>query len=127
MKNRRTYAFPLGALAQSLLSPPTEFQSKFIFPARGKTSSCFNGWSKSKRQFDNSSGITDWTLHDLRRTFATNLAQLGVAPHVIERLLNHVTGTISGVAAICNRAKYFDEMALAVQQWESRLVEILNA
>jgi integrase len=63
---------------------------------------------------------------DLRRTFATNLAQLGVAPHVIERLLNHVTGQISGVAAIYNRAKYFDEMAQAMQQWEARLVEILN-
>jgi integrase len=36
----------------------------------------------------------DWTLHDLRRTFATRLAELGVAPHVIERLLNHVTGTV---------------------------------
>jgi integrase len=66
------------------------------------------------------------TLHDLRRTFATNLAQLGVAPHVIERLLNHVTGQISGVAAIYNRAKYFDEMAQAMQQWEARLAEILN-
>ena len=70
--------------------------------------------------------IAPWTLHDLRRTFATNLAQLGVAPYVIERLLNHVTGQISGVAAIYNRAKYFDEMAQAMQQWEARLVEILN-
>jgi hypothetical protein len=40
--------------------------------------------------------------------------------------LNHVTGQISGVAAIYNRAKYFDEMAQAMQQWEARLVEILN-
>jgi hypothetical protein len=51
-------------------------------------------------------------------TFATNLARLGVAPHIIERLINHVTGTISGVAAIYNRANYMKEMRDAVTKYE---------
>ena len=96
-----------------------------LFPAR-LGSDPFSGFSQSKKNLDKLLNIAPWTLHDLRRTFATNLAQLDVAPHVIERLLNHVTGQISGVAAIYNRAKYFDEMAQAMQQWEARLAEILN-
>jgi integrase len=47
-----------------------------------------DGWSKSKATLDALSGVADWTLHDLRRTFATRLAEMGVAPHVIERLFN---------------------------------------
>ena len=67
-----------------------------------------------------------WTIHDLRRTFTTNLAALGTPIHVTEKLLNHVTGTVSGVAAVYNRHSYMDEMRKAVQQWETRLAEILT-
>ncbi len=71
---------------------------------------------KIKRQLDKLSGVSGWTLHDLRR---------GVAPHIIERLLNHFTGTISGIAAVYNRAKYLDEMRDAVEKWSAR-IEVLN-
>ena len=57
-----------------------------LFPARGRPSVPLNGWSKSKVALDEISGITGWTLHDLRRTFATRLAGLGVPIHVIEKL-----------------------------------------
>ena len=65
-----------------------------------------------------------WTLHDLRRTFATNLAALGTPIHVTEKLLNHVSGTVSGVVAIYNRHSYMDEMRVAIEKWEKRLAEI---
>jgi integrase len=95
-----------------------------LFPARGTNSSKpFSGWSKSKAALDKLSAVSDWTLHDLRRTFATRLAELGVAPHVIERLLNHVTGTVSGVAAVYNRASYLAEMRAAIEVWEAYLRE----
>jgi integrase len=81
---------------------------------------------KEQSRLDELSGITNWTLHDLRRTFATNLAQMAVAPHVIERLLNHVTGTISGVTAVYNRATYMSEMREAVALWEIHLKQLLN-
>jgi Phage integrase family len=60
------------------------------------------------------SGIADWTLHDLRRTFATRLAEMGVAPHVIERMLNHITGTLSPLALVYNKAKYLVSGARSV-------------
>ena len=68
---------------------------------------------------------------DLRRTFATGLAFLRVAPHIIERLLNHKLGTIqlggeiSAVAAVYNRHLYLDEMREAVEKWEARLASLL--
>jgi integrase len=134
-KNGREHACPLGELAQGLLretarshSPsPTKFSSNhtlLLFPARGVSGNPFNGWSKSKAVFDKVSGVTDWTLHDLRRTFATRLAELGVAPHIIERLLNHVSGTISGITAVYNRARYEKECRDAIQLWEAHLTKL---
>jgi integrase len=62
-------------------------------------------------------------LHHIRRTFATRLAEFGVASHVIERLLNHVTGSLSLISLVYNRAKYFEEMRAVIDLWE----EYLNA
>ena len=86
----------------------------------------FNGWSKSKAALDNASAVPGWTLHDLRRTYASKLAALGVPPHIIERLLNHMSGTISGVAAIYNRYQFMPEMRAAVAKYETHLTMILS-
>lgn len=115
-KNHREHHLPLSTSALALL-PLNGEKTGLLFPARGK-SSPFNGWSKAKAQLDKLSGVEDWTLHDLRRTFATRLAELGVAPHIIERLLNHVSGTISGVAAVYNRHHFMPEMRAAIEKWE---------
>jgi integrase len=120
-KNGREHTFPIGPLSQSLLSTRTANGSPYLFPARGKPRTPFNGWGKSKAALDELSGVTDWTLHDLRRTFATRLAEMGVAPHVIERLLNHVTGTLSPIALVYNKARYLDEMRAAIDLWDTHI------
>jgi integrase len=61
--------------------------------------------------------IPGWTLHDLRRTAATGMARLNFPPHVVDKLLNHVSGTIRGVAAIYNRFEYLDERRAALEAW----------
>jgi integrase len=117
-KNGREHSLPLGSFAISIVSAAAQSsRSGLLFPARGSPSA-FNGWSKSKVALDKLSGVSGYCLHDLRRTFATRLAELGVAPHVVERLLNHVTGTVSGVAAVYNRASYMAEMRAAIELWE---------
>jgi integrase len=127
-KNKREHTFPLSETTSSLLStalqPPRT--SELLFPARGSFTRPFNGWSKSKVALDELSGVSGWTLHDLRRTFATRLAELAVAPHVIERLLNHVTGTVSGVAAVYNRASYMAEMRAAIDLWDAYVREKIS-
>lgn len=122
-KNRRQHTFPYGPIAASILNDlPT---AGWCFPGRGSEES-FNGWSKCKEAFDRRCPIAHWTLHDLRRTFATNLAELGIPPHVTERYLNHVSGTVSGITAIYNRYAYMPEMKLAAESWEERLTFIVG-
>ncbi len=117
-KNRREHTFPFGKLAEAVLK---EGRSEgYLFPARG-TDAPFNGWSKSKPAFDEGCSIEPWTLHDLRRTFATNLAALGIPIHVTEKLLNHVSGTTGGIVAVYQRHTYLDEMRTAVEAWEQQV------
>jgi integrase len=127
VKNSREHLFPISALAVELLSKALQHapDTGFIFPARGNANASFSGWSKSKVALDKLSGVTGWTLHDLRRTYASKMAALGVAPHVIERLLNHVSGTISGVAAIYNRHHFMPEMKEAVEKYEREIARII--
>jgi hypothetical protein len=68
----------------------------------------------------------DWRLHDLRRTVATNMAVMKVPPHIIEAVLNHKTGIVSGVAAVYNRHAYYDEKREALSQWETRVANLLG-
>jgi integrase len=68
--------------------------------------------------------IAPFTLHDLRRSAATGMAALGIAHHVLDKVLNHVGGKISGVAAIYNRFEYLDERKSALDKW-ARHVESL--
>jgi integrase len=68
--------------------------------------------------------IEHFTRHDLRRTAATGMAAIGVAPHLVDKILNHTTGKISGVAAIYNRFEYLPERKAALEAW-SRHVESL--
>lgn len=81
----------------------------------------FAGWSRGKTALDAACGVNDWTLHDLRRTAATRMADLGVQPHVIEAVLNHVSGHKAGVAGIYNRSTYAAEKRDALERWASHV------
>jgi len=96
-----------------------------VFPALNKDNP-ISGWSKWKRQLDEISGVSAWRHHDLRRTTATELAKLKVAPHVIERILHHKTGILGGVAGIYNQYGYQDEMRSALTLWSDKLQEYLK-
>jgi integrase len=67
-----------------------------------------------------------WTVHDLRRSFASGLGELGIQPHVIEACLNHRSGVIRGVARVYNRNPYIPEMKLAFEAWSRRVREIVT-
>lgn len=75
-KNRRTHYLPIGPKAQEIIASVPK-DSDLLFPSRFYERRPFNGWSKCKKRFDEGLSFQDYTLHDLRRTFATNLAQLG--------------------------------------------------
>lgn len=70
--------------------------------------------------------IPRWTLHDLRRTAASGMARLGTDPHVVEAVLNHRSGTISGVAAVYNRYAYLNEKRAALETWGKHVTSLAN-
>jgi integrase len=126
-KNGREHTFPVGALAVSALEPFAKSDG-LLFQARGKNGTTpFNGWSKSKAALDEATGVTNWTLHDLRRTFASNLGALGVRLEVIEKLLNHVSGSFGGIVGVYQRHNFMPEMRAAVDLWEAKLKKILGS
>jgi len=124
-KNKREHVIPLGSMTLDILEQLPE-SGGLLFPARSREDRPFNGWSKSKRVFDKPIDVTDYTLHDLRRTFSSNMARLGVPIHVTERLLNHVSGTVSGVAAVYNRYSYMGEMREAIARHEEHIANLIR-
>jgi len=123
-KNGRIHTFPVGQTAQTILRRSRG--RVFLFPARGKPTAPFNGFSKGKANLDKASGVSEWTLHDLRRTFATGLASLGVSLPVVEKLLNHVSGSFAGVVGVYQRHSYDKEMRAAMELWEQEVARIVN-
>ena len=87
----------------------------------------FNGWSKCKTALDKRSGVSDWRLHDLRRTFRTKWEELGIQPTVAERYINHISGEHAGIRRTYNRYDYMREMQEAAATWEDHLLTITSA
>ncbi|MFN0218244.1 MAG: tyrosine-type recombinase/integrase [Hyphomicrobium sp.] len=116
-KSNRAHSVPLAAIAIEVITACPRLHDELIFPSSGADGTTFSGFSKCKARLDAASGVTDWTLHDLRRTAATHMARLGVAPHVVERILNHTGGALGGVAGIYNRFAYQPEMRAALELW----------
>ena len=107
-KNRRKHEIPLSRQALAIIQRQLRRNSSpFLFSdVQGYISACT---------------LHPWRLHDLRRTCATGMAELGVQPHIIEAVLNHVSGHKAGVAGIYNRARYTGEMREALQRWADHL------
>jgi integrase len=116
-KNSREHTLPLGSMAKAILTPRVGKDICF-FPALGKETP-FNGYSKCKPKLEKRADVRDWTLHDLRRTFASGLAAQGVQLPVIERLLNHISGSFGGIVGVYQRYDYMPEMRDAMARWES--------
>jgi integrase len=124
-KNDREHRFPLGNMAREILGTLPKDADACIFPGRGiKTP--FDGFSKCKPKLEERCGVSAWTLHDLRRTFASGLAALGVQLPVIERLLNHVSGSFGGIVGVYQRYDYMPEMREAIAKWESHVLTLVQ-
>jgi integrase len=126
-KNNRPHDVPLSRPAFAILKlHPARAGRDLVFGDGPRTrdgeardlKGGFQGWSKSKAALDKqTSSIGSWRLHDVRRTVATRMAELGVGPHVIEAVLNHVSGHKAGVAGVYNRSSYAAEKRAAVDLW----------
>jgi integrase len=116
-KNSRSHELPLSTQALAILARQPR-RTEFVF-------SKAMGWAKAKAALDQRLRIAPWRLHDLRRTCATGMAQLGVQPHIIEAVLNHVSGHKAGVAGIYDRARYEGEMRDALTKWADHVEALI--
>ena len=89
--------------------------SRFVFATSGGKN--FQSFKYAKETLDQLSSVTGWRIHDLRRTVVTGMARLGVPPHVADKILNHQSGTISGVAAVYQKHEFLTERKDALDRW----------
>ena len=135
-KNGLAHDVPLSAPAVAILSALNRREGRdLVFGAGGGP---FQGWSNAKsaldkrvlsklRERDAKVEPKPWRLHDIRRTVATRMADLGVLPHVVEAVLNHVSGHKAGVAGIYNRASYAAEKRAALKLWAEHVSALVEA
>jgi integrase len=134
-KNGRPHDLPLSQPAIAILRDRARHKRRDrVF---GTGDGPFQGWSNAKRALDtrvlarlrekdNKAQLAPWRLHDIRRTVATGLADTGVLPHVVEAILNHISGHKAGVAGIYNRASYAVEKRVALDLWAEHVVEAIT-
>ena len=124
-KSNRAHVVPLSPQVVSILKSIPRTHAVLVFPARGRDNP-ISGFSKWKRKLDSLSGASDWTLHDIRRTFSTGLAELGVRIEVTERILNHQSGALGGVAGVYNRFEYLPEKRVSLERWSDHVAELVE-
>jgi integrase len=122
-KSRRDHLVPLSSLALEVLRGIPQVEDvDFVFVGRG-SKRAVTGYGPPKTRADELSGVTDWRLHDLRRTCRTGLAALGVPEIVAERCLNHAK---KGMTAVYDVHEYEDEKRDALDAWAARLSKITS-
>jgi integrase len=127
-KNGHAHRVPLTDMALEIIKPAKQRAStEFLFPGYGKDDAVkSSSVGKAVRRISVEIQIPHWTAHDLRRTLATRMADLGVAPHVIGHVLNHRTVTKASVTdQVYNRYNYDREKRAALVLWATRLTSII--
>lgn len=127
-KNGRSHVIPLSDAAKAILAKFPRKDRTCVF---GRDDTGFSGFSKAREKLDTriaetGKPLAHWTPHDLRRTVATRMAELGVQPHIIEAVLNYVSGHKGGVARIYNRASYDKEKREALNLWAEHLLAVIE-
>ena len=122
-KNHEQHTVPLSKQVLAVLATLPHIGEEFVITTTGQAP--FSGFSKAKASLDEKAGVAGWRWHDLRRTFATFAAEELTTPQaVVEAILNHKSGTTSGLAGVYNRAQYTKQKAATLQAWANLLDRI---
>jgi integrase len=121
-KNGKTHVVPLPEPAREILRNAHRL-GDYVFATRERP---FSTWAAAKNALDKCSGVTDWRLHDLRRTVATGLQRLGVRLEVTEAVLNHTSGSRGGIVGVYQRHTWADEKRQALEAWAGRVMDIVE-
>jgi integrase len=124
-KNGQPHFIPLSTPARLCLEQiPRIAGSDVVFTYDGKRP--LNSWTRVKAQLDKASGVSDWRIHDLRRTAATGLQKLGTPLQVTEAVLGHTAGSRGGIVGIYQRHDYADEKRAALEAWGALVTTLVE-
>jgi integrase len=129
VKNACEHIIPLSSAAREVLDNCPRRSGEFVF-GRLLTRP-FYGWADAKENLDrqilaNGAALAHWTLHDLRRSVVTGLVELGVAPNVVESVVNHRGGSRRGVAGIYDRSKLEPQRRAALERWATHVLDVVS-
>jgi len=122
MKGKVDHILPLCPMMNGILASVKSREGYIFSTEGGKTR--YGAVSKAKAKLDRLSGVTGWTLHDIRRTVRTRLAEIGIPFEIAEKILAHRTDKIE---IVYNRHEYVEEKRDALMKWEARLKEIVGS
>ncbi len=143
-KNHREHDVHLSNTALAIIAAVPRIKSKagLLFTTTGETPP--SGFSNSKDRFDRlmlqyareeakergddpqKVEIPAWVLHDLRRTIASGMARLGIQLPVIERCLNHISGSFGGIVGVYQRHSFADEKKAAFEAWSRHVSGLVD-
>jgi integrase len=127
-KNNQPHEVPLSKAALAVLqNVPRIASSPFVLTTNGGASPA-SGYSKGKRRLDAllPADIPAWRLHDLRRSCASGLARLGINLPVIEKVLNHSSGSFAGIVGVYQKHSFAAEKAQALEAWGSFIAALVE-
>src|SRR5262249_30317663 len=124
-KNNKRHLVPLSEPALALLGAMPEDPPRHVFGP-------FH-WDRGNNDLEKriterrGAPLPHWTLHDIRRTFVTNVNELGFTePHIVEAIVNHISGHKSGVAGKYNHAQYLEQRREALEKWGRYLTGLVG-
>jgi integrase len=122
-KNGKRHEVPLSDQAKALLDAQPLVSDTFVFSYDARP---FASFGKAKERLDAAVGFSDWVFHDLRRTVATGLAALGVDIVVTEKVLNHISGSLAGIAGVYQKHMFTREKREALQKWADHVDKVVR-
>jgi integrase len=125
VKNDSGHEVPLSAQTLKVIAAVPRIQGQqLLFSSNGTTA--VSGFSDAKKGLNEGAGFEDWTLHDLRRTMASGMARLSINLPVIEKVLNHSSGSFRGVVGVYQRHSFADEKRAALDLWGAHVARLVG-
>jgi integrase len=125
VKNGKAHIVSLSDPAVAILRSLPRLSDTFVLTSNGRTAA--TSFSRNKRKLDVllPAKMAPWRVHDLRRSVATKMADLDVAPHIVEAVLNHASGHKAGTAGVYNRARYEAQKREALDRWGAHVTALV--
>ena len=122
-KNDEAHVIPLSTSARTVLDQLPHI-GEFVFTSSGHLP--ISDWTRTKRDLDDLSGVSDWRIHDLRRTVATGLQKLKAPLQVTEAILGHTAGSRGGIIGVYQKHDYAEEKRDALEVWGAHVMALVQ-